>query len=82
MLRALNVPVEKLQFVLGSSYQLQSSYSMDVYRACSITSTHDALKSGAEVVKQSESPPISGLIYPLLQGQSSFQALSDHADVC
>ncbi|KAJ5578762.1 tyrosyl-tRNA synthetase [Penicillium hispanicum] len=78
LLRALNVPVERLQFVLGSSYQLGREYSMDVYRACSITSTHDAIKSGAEVVKQSDSPPISGLIYPLLQALDE-QYLDVHA---
>lgn len=67
LLRAINVPVEKLEFVLGSSYQLSRAYTMDVYRLCSITSTHFAQKAGAEVVKQVDNPPISGLIYPLLQ---------------
>lgn len=40
---------------------------MDLYKLCAITSEHDAKKSGAEVVKQSASAPISGLIYPLMQ---------------
>ncbi|KAJ5167514.1 uncharacterized protein N7482_006295 [Penicillium canariense] len=67
LLRAVNVPVEKLEFVQGSSYQLTPKYTMDVYKLCSITSSHDARKAGAEVVKQTDNPPISGLIYPLLQ---------------
>ncbi|KAJ5676506.1 tyrosyl-tRNA synthetase [Penicillium maclennaniae] len=67
LLKACNVPVEKLEFVLGSSYQLSAKYTMDTYRACSITSTHDCAKAGSEVVKQSDNPPLSGLIYPILQ---------------
>lgn len=40
---------------------------MDVLRLASITSEHDAKKAGAEVVKQTENAPLSGLIYPLMQ---------------
>ena len=32
-----------------------------------MVSEHDAKRAGAEVVKQSESAPLSGLIYPLMQ---------------
>jgi tyrosyl-tRNA synthetase len=32
-----------------------------------LTSEHDAKKAGAEVVKQVDSPLLSGLVYPLLQ---------------
>lgn len=45
----------------------KTRYVMDLYKLCAITSEHDAKKSGAEVVKQSASAPISGLIYPLMQ---------------
>ena len=41
--------------------------SFDKYRLCAITSEHDAKKAGAEVVKQTASAPLSGLLYPLLQ---------------
>lgn len=34
---------------------------------CGIISQRDALKAGAEVVKQVDSPLLSGLLYPLLQ---------------
>lgn len=40
---------------------------MDVYRLSSLVSEHDAKKAGAEVVKQSASAPLSGLLYPILQ---------------
>lgn len=65
--RSIGVPLERLNFVTGSSYQYSPDYNRDKYRLCSITSEHDARKAGAEVVKQTESPPLSGLLYPLLQ---------------
>jgi tyrosyl-tRNA synthetase len=67
MLEAIGVPIDKLEFVLGSSYQKSESYVMDVYKLCSLTSEHDAKKAGAEVVKQSGNAPLSGLLYPVLQ---------------
>jgi tyrosyl-tRNA synthetase len=67
MLEAVGVPTEKLEFVLGSSYQKGEKYVMDVYKLAALTSEHDAKKAGAEVVKQSENAPLSGLLYPLLQ---------------
>lgn len=67
MLRAVNVSTDQLEFVMGSSYQLSSQYTMDLFRLSSLVSEHDAKRAGAEVVKQSENAPLSGLIYPLMQ---------------
>lgn len=58
---------DKVEFVLGSSYQKTPDYIMDIYKLCSVTSEHDAKKAGAEVVKQSANSPLSGLLYPILQ---------------
>ncbi|KAL1966286.1 hypothetical protein VTN77DRAFT_4639 [Rasamsonia byssochlamydoides] len=67
LLKALNVPIDKLEFVLGSSYQLSKEYTMDIFRLSSMVTEHDAKKAGAEVVKQVDNAPLSGLIYPLMQ---------------
>lgn len=67
VLRSIGVPLDKLKFVTGSSYQYSAEYTRDVYRLASITSEHDCKKAGAEVVKQAASAPLSGLLYPLLQ---------------
>lgn len=67
MLEAINVPLEKLKFVRGTDYQLSKEFTLDTYKLTSITSLRNAQKAGAEVVKQVESPPCSGLLYPLLQ---------------
>lgn len=65
--KSLGIPIDKLRFVEGSSYQLTKEYNMDNYRLCAIVSEHDAKKAGAEVVKQVESPLLSGLLYPGMQ---------------
>lgn len=68
MLKAINVPIEKLKFVQGTDYQLSKEYTLDVYKLSSMVTEHDAKKAGAQVVKQVDSPLLSGLLYPLLQG--------------
>ncbi|KAJ1553709.1 Tyrosine--tRNA ligase, cytoplasmic [Cladochytrium tenue] len=67
MLEVAGVPIDKLRFVVGTSYQLSEKYTLDVYRLLALVTEHDAKKAGAEVVKQVESPLMSGLVYPLLQ---------------
>eukprot|EP00461_Guttulinopsis_vulgaris_P009332 UN09397 len=67
MLQSINVPIEKLIFVRGTDYQLSADFSLDVYRLTAMTTERNAKKAGAEVVKQVESPVLSGIIYPLLQ---------------
>lgn len=67
VLQAIGVPIDRLTFVLGSSYQLTEKYNFDTYRLAAMVTEHDAKKAGAEVVKQVASPLISGLLYPGLQ---------------
>ena len=67
MLESLGVPLNKLKFIRGTDYQLSKEYTMDVYRLSSLVTEHDARKAGAEVVKQSQHPLLSGLLYPGLQ---------------
>ncbi|KAL8797706.1 MAG: hypothetical protein Q9195_000058 [Heterodermia aff. obscurata] len=67
LLKSINVPIDKLEFVLGSSYQLSPKYTMDLFRLSSVVTEHDAKKAGAEVVKQVDNATLSGLIYPLMQ---------------
>lgn len=67
ILESVGVPTGKLEFVLGSSYQKTPDYIMDVYRLSSLISENDAKRAGAEIVKQSDNGPLSGLLYPILQ---------------
>eukprot|EP00127_Corallochytrium_limacisporum_P005122 Clim_evm28s199 gene=Clim_evmTU28s199 len=72
MLESIGVPLDKLKFVQGTSFQLSREYTLDVYKMSSLVTEHDAKKAGAEVVKQVESALLSGLLYPGLQ------ALDEH----
>ncbi|KAJ1374704.1 hypothetical protein KIN20_037453 [Parelaphostrongylus tenuis] len=67
LLIALDVPIDRLHFVRGTTYQLSKEYTFDLLRLSVLVSHRDALRAGAEVVKQVESPLLSGLLYPLLQ---------------
>lgn len=67
ILKSINVPIEKLKFVVGSSYQTSSEYTMDIFRLSNKVSQNDAKRAGADVVKQVSNPLLSGLIYPLMQ---------------
>jgi tyrosyl-tRNA synthetase len=67
MLSSINVPLEKLKFVRGTSFQLSEKYTLDMYKLSSIMTIRNAKKAGAEVVKQVDNPLLSGLQYPLLQ---------------
>ncbi|OUM55441.1 hypothetical protein BVG19_g4981 [[Candida] boidinii] len=67
ILRSINVPIENLKFVVGSSYQLSADYTLDIFRLSNIVSQNDAKRAGADVVKQVANPLLSGLIYPLMQ---------------
>jgi tyrosyl-tRNA synthetase len=66
-LKAVGVDIARLEFVLGSSYQLTPEYTMDRFKLEGITRINVAQKAGAEVVKQAEDPTLGGLIYPLMQ---------------
>lgn len=63
----LGVDLEKIKFVKGSDYQLNKEYTIDVYKFMSKITIDSAQKGGAEVVKQTDNPTLSGLVYPLLQ---------------
>jgi len=67
MLKAIDVPLEKLEFVKGTDFQLSKEYTLDVYKMTAISSTRDTQRAGAEVVKQVDNPKLSGLLYPILQ---------------
>lgn len=67
MLAMAGVPTEKLIFVKGTDFQLSEKYTLDMYKVSALSSTRDTKKAGAEVVKQIETPKMSGLLYPILQ---------------
>lgn len=67
LLESLKVDISKIKFIKGSDFQLSKEYSFDIYKISSFTTVHDAIKAGTQVVKQTESPLLSSLIYPNMQ---------------
>lgn len=67
ILSLVGVPLEKLKFVKGTSYQLDKNYSLDILKVSAMSSLRDVQKAGSEVVKQVESPLMSSMLYPIYQ---------------
>ncbi|MCK5107328.1 MAG: tyrosine--tRNA ligase, partial [Nanoarchaeota archaeon] len=67
MLKLADVPLTKLKFIQGTDYQLGHEYTLDMYKLSALSNSRDTQRAGAEVVKQSDNPKMSGLLYPILQ---------------
>ena len=67
MLRCLEVDISKLRFVVGSEFQYSMEYRRDEDIVSAYIGVRDCIHSGADVVKQSENPRVSGLRYPYMQ---------------
>jgi len=67
MFKAIGADINNFEIVRGSSFQKNGKYFFDLLRMSTLSSVHDAKKAGSEVVKQSDNPKLSGLLYPLMQ---------------
>lgn len=67
MVKAMGADVKKLEFVKGSSFQLEKNYVKDLFKLSSLVPFNDCHRAASEVVKMGESPKLSGYIYPLMQ---------------
>ncbi len=64
---ALGLDENKTRFVLGSSYQLEPEYMLDVLKLARMTTLNRARRSMDEVSRDAENPRVSQMIYPLMQ---------------
>lgn len=64
---ALGLDESKTKFVLGSEYQLDRDYVLDVLKMARITTLNRARRSMDEVSRRKEDPMVSQMIYPLMQ---------------
>jgi len=67
MLKSISVDLKKLEFVKGSSMQLDKEYFEDLLKLSTIASIRDTTKAASEVIKSIENPKLGGLIYPIMQ---------------
>ncbi|MEM1578470.1 MAG: tyrosine--tRNA ligase [Archaeoglobaceae archaeon] len=64
---ALGLEKESTEFVLGSNYQLNKDYILDILRLARITTLNRARRSMDEVSRRKDDPMVSQMIYPLMQ---------------
>ncbi len=64
---ALGLDESKTEFMLGSEYQLDRDYVLDVLKMARITTVNRARRSMDEVSRRKEDPMVSQMIYPLMQ---------------
>ncbi len=67
MFEAIGADIKNFEIIKGSDFQMEKDYIFDTLKMSTLTSVHDCHKASSDVVKQSESPKLSGLIYPIMQ---------------
>ena len=67
MVEAAGADPEAVSFVRGTEFQLEAEYTLEMYRMAAETTIARARRAGSEVVRESESPSLGGLMYSLMQ---------------
>ena len=67
MIEAAGADPEQITFTRGMDFQLDEEYTLEMYRMAAETTLARAQRAGSQVVRESESPNLGGLIYPLMQ---------------
>ncbi|MFO7793123.1 MAG: tyrosine--tRNA ligase [Candidatus Saliniplasma sp.] len=67
MMDATGVDWSDLEFVKGSSFELEEEYTLEVLKLAADTTLNRCQRAAAEVVRYGENPKLGGFIYPLLQ---------------
>jgi len=67
MIDAAGADSDQVEFVRGMDFQLDEEYTLEMYRMAAETTLARSQRAASEVVRESESPNLGGLIYPLMQ---------------
>jgi tyrosyl-tRNA synthetase len=67
MVEAAGADPEDITFVRGMDYQLDEEYTLELFRMAAETTIARTQRAASEVVRESESPNLGGLLYPLMQ---------------
>ncbi|MCD6371808.1 MAG: tyrosine--tRNA ligase [Candidatus Aenigmarchaeota archaeon] len=69
IMKSVGLDVSKVEFVKGSSFQLNPEYMEKVLRLAATTTLNRCKRAAAEVVRFGEEPKLGGFIYPLMQAE-------------
>ena len=67
MIGAAGADPDDVQFVRGTEFELDEEYTLDIYRMAAETTLARSQRAASEVVRESNSPNLGGLLYPLMQ---------------
>jgi len=67
MMAAAGADPDAVDFVRGREFQLDEEYTLEMYRMAAETTIARSQRAASEVVRESDSPNLGGLIYPLMQ---------------
>jgi tyrosyl-tRNA synthetase len=67
MIDAAGADPEGVDFVRGSDFELDEDYALELLRMAAETTISRAQRAASEVVRESDSPKLGGLLYPLMQ---------------
>jgi len=67
MIAGAGADPDQVRFVRGTEFELDEEYTLDLYRMAAETTLARAQRAASEVVRESESPNLGGLLYPLMQ---------------
>jgi len=67
MMTAAGADPDAVDFVRGTEFQLDEEYTLEMYRMAAETTIARSQRAASEVVRESDSPNLGGLIYPLMQ---------------
>ncbi|WP_136687749.1 tyrosine--tRNA ligase [Halorhabdus amylolytica] len=67
MVEAAGADPEQITFVRGRDFELDSEYTLELLRMTAETTIARAQRAASEVVRESDSPNLGGLVYPLMQ---------------
>jgi tyrosyl-tRNA synthetase len=67
MMAAAGADPDAVDFVRGTEFQLDEEYTLEMYRMAAETTIARSQRAASEVVRESDSPNLGGLIYPLMQ---------------
>jgi tyrosyl-tRNA synthetase len=67
MVEAAGADPDAVSFIRGTEFQLDEEYTLEMYRMAAETTVARARRAGSEVVRESESPNLGGLMYSLMQ---------------
>jgi tyrosyl-tRNA synthetase len=67
MFESVGIDLKNIEFVKGSTFELDKKYFFDVLKMSTFATEHDCMKAASEVVKFGDNPKLAGLIYPIMQ---------------